>query len=807
MFTMLFACMTCLAAVPGSDTVLDNFQYSETQKAIAAWKGSEETPPVQIANDDGRRVLRLQAPFADDTDLKRVVIDRSGTWNLAAPSFFTLQLRPESAAAFASITLYFHSKTGWYGQGKQLIDNQWHGFVFPKRDFRTEQQPVGWDTIDGIRIAFWRGSPSGGAENIWVDLGGLTAGWHSTAIIVPDGDGQETRAGRDAAERIEDLLQAGGVACDPLAESSLQKGSLGNRQVAILPYNPDLSNADYDVLSKWVETGGKLFACYGSAPQLMRLLHLKEPTYLRAAKPGALAAIRFDASDIPGLPDQVRQKSWNITIVKPAGPHARVIGHWVDESGHSTGHAALVISDTGAYFSHVVLADDQDAKQAMLMAVLGKLAPAVWTEAARTALKQADQIGDCSGSAELERQLKPNLTPASAQELNDANRLMEQARQFNAQNQGFDALAAARKARAQRVKVFLKAQPSPTVEGRAWWNHSGTGAYAGDWDRTCRELAKAGFNMVVPNMLWGGSARYESDVLPRSPVVEKYGDQIAQAVAAGKKYGIEVHVWKVNWNLGYEVPKEYTEQLRRAGRLQVTHDGKPMNWLNPAHPANFQLELDSLLEVVRKYDVDGIHFDYIRYPNGDCDFSDYSHHEFESDTGVTVKNWPDDCYSGTLKKTYTNWRCQQITRLVEAVHREAKKIRPNIKISAAVFGGYPGCRESVAQDWPLWIRNGYLDFVCPMDYTMSDEYFARLIESQKELVAGRIPIYPGIGATASRSSLSPDRVVGQIDITRRLKADGFTIFNLTESTAERILPAVAVGAGRVKAKPRHSERD
>jgi len=44
----------------------------------------------------------------------------------------------------------------------------------------------------------------------------------------------------------------------------------------------------------------------------------------------------------------------------------------------------------------------------------------------------------------------------------------------------------------------------------------------------------------------------------------------------------------------------------------VDVQGRPTDWLDPAHPANFRLELDSLLEVVRKYDVDGIHFDYIR---------------------------------------------------------------------------------------------------------------------------------------------------------------------------------------------------
>ena len=46
-------------------------------------------------------------------------------------------------------------------------------------------------------------------------------------------------------------------------------------------------------------------------------------------------------------------------------------------------------------------------------------------------------------------------------------------------------------------------------------------------------------------MLWGGSAHYASDLLPRSETFEKYGDQLEQCCAAAKKHGLEVHVWKV----------------------------------------------------------------------------------------------------------------------------------------------------------------------------------------------------------------------------------------------------------------------
>jgi uncharacterized lipoprotein YddW (UPF0748 family) len=382
-----------------------------------------------------------------------------------------------------------------------------------------------------------------------------------------------------------------------------------------------------------------------------------------------------------------------------------------------------------------------------------------------------------------------------------------------------EAVELGQSARQSFVAAYLLAQPSPAVEGRAVWNHSGTGAYAGDWGRSIKLLADAGFNMVLPNMLWGGVAHYASDVLPSSKTFAQYGDQVEQCVAAAKRYGVEVHVWKVNWNLG-RAPQSFVDRMRREGRLQVSVRGEPVHWLCPSHPENQRLELNSLLELVVKHQVDGLHFDYIRYPDRDSCYCDGCRLRFEkqrsrsqngrgqrSEVGTAeggrVEKWPEDAYSGELRAEYNNWRCDQITRLVAAVRREVKKQRPDVKISAAVFGSYPSCRESVGQDWVAWVKAGYLDFVCPMDYTNDEAQFAELVSGQLKLIGGRIPCYPGIGATASRSRLAPDQVVAQIRQARRLGAAGFTIFNYSSDTAESIVPAVGQGAGAKKAAVPH----
>ncbi|MGL4942189.1 MAG: family 10 glycosylhydrolase [Thermoguttaceae bacterium] len=356
---------------------------------------------------------------------------------------------------------------------------------------------------------------------------------------------------------------------------------------------------------------------------------------------------------------------------------------------------------------------------------------------------------------------------------------------------------------------YLRALPSPRGEFRAWWEHAGTGAYAGDWDRTMRELSENGFTAVIPNMLWGGVAHYASDLLPRSATYEKYGDQIAQAVAAGKKYGIEVHVWKVNFNASYS-PPTFKDAMTREHRFQKKSDGTEQPWLCPSDPRNKKLECDAMLEVATNYDVDGIHFDYIRYPGDDSCFCDGCKERFTQHTvdgGKTIpeswndtdsgwNNWVRDCTSGTFRADYDDWRCEQITELVAMVRAGVDKLKerkPNLKVSAAVFPAYPGCRKWVLQDWPVWVERGYLDFVCPMDYTESVTQFGGYVGSQLARVHGKIPVYPGIGATATGIAMRPEDVAVQIETLRQRGARGFTIFNLDSRTIENIVPPLATG--------------
>ena len=333
-------------------------------------------------------------------------------------------------------------------------------------------------------------------------------------------------------------------------------------------------------------------------------------------------------------------------------------------------------------------------------------------------------------------------------------------------------------------------------EFRGVWEHEGVGWYPGDWARTCRELAAAGINAIFPNMLWAGLAHYPSDVLPRSTTFLHYGDQLAAALKAAHEQGLQCHVWFVCWNLD-TAPADFVAQMKKAGRLQQTADGQTMPWLSPSHPDNVALALAALEEVARRYAVDGLHLDYIRYANGHVDFSPAARHAFELRLGRAAADWPQSARpGGALAADFQRFRAAQITAFVHAARERLNRVRPGIKLSAAVFAGYPECVAGVGQDWAAWLKDGLVDFVCPMNYTTDQSLFAGRTAVHLQLAGAAGRVFPGLGITADESQLKPDQAIEQIVALRKLGAAGFMLFDCSRTLHDELLPLLRLGVTR-----------
>ncbi|MFO7946255.1 MAG: family 10 glycosylhydrolase, partial [Armatimonadota bacterium] len=453
----------------------------------------------------------------------------------------------------------------------------------------------------------------------------------------------------------------------------------------------------------------------------------------------------------------------------------------------------MLLSDTGAFMSHIVTGEDPTGKAQMLFSLVVHFSPAVLDAAVQQACEWPETVGHLQG-LRIVQWLEANRSLLEDSEiLATINELHEGALAAAENDESYRAIELAQQRDRTLIDAYVQAHRSREGEFRAVWEHSGTGAYAEGWDKSIRVLAENGFNAIMPNTFWGGVAYHESEVLPVAGIVEEKGDQVAQAVEAGKKYDVQVHPWKVNFRLGSRAPEAFIERMRSEGRLQRTFGGEEQPWLCPSDPRNQELEVASMVEVATNYDVAGVHFDYIRYPGGQNCYCDGCRQRFEADTGVEIENWPQDTQKEGIREKWLEWRAAQITHVVAETSRRVHAARPECKVSAAVFRNYPNCLRGVGQDWVTWAKEGYVDFLCPMDYTNSDVAFGGQVTTQLAQVDGAVPVYPGIGASSSSSTLSPDRVAGQIEIARHAGTDGFIIFNYTVTLGDTVLPSLGRG--------------
>ena len=178
-------------------------------------------------------------------------------------------------------------------------------------------------------------------------------------------------------------------------------------------------------------------------------------------------------------------------------------------------------------------------------------------------------------------------------------------------------------------------------------------------------------------------------------------DPLRFAIDECHKRGMELHAWVVTLPLGKwngagcrNMRNKYPKLIRRIGE-----DG----FLNPEQPQTGDVIASVCEEIVRKYDVDGIHLDYIRYPDG----------------------W-------RIKVGRSTGR-EHITSIVRKIHTAVKSVRRNIKLSCSPIGKYEDLSRyssrgwnaymGVCQDAQGWLRTGLMDQLYPMMYFKGNQFF------------------------------------------------------------------------------------
>ncbi len=767
------------------EIMLQDFDFADDAAAQAAWQAGRDTDPVTLIDHDDGKAVRIPCIFT--RDVERTMHDVNTALDLSSYGRLSIDVFVDDPGPFSHFSMYFRSGDGWYGT--QLSQEPgWNTVKLVKSDFNIEGTPAGWSQIDGIRLSEWKGSES----DSFVAVDNLKAYSSDIAVIISTKSIEtvpnEAKSITNFARDMGTLLTDAGITVDALTDEDILDGALDSRALAIFAYAPSMDAEVEAKAIEFIDGGGKVFAYYSLSSGLADALGVGAMQYLKQTDAEELALVAFEADVVGGLPGAMTQHSWNANIVEPARDDAQTIGWWEIPDGTRAG-GAMILSDTGVYLGHVLTPAGAVDKAQAMTALIGHFVPDVWERKSEKLLARVARVGPYRDLDALKAAIDDGAPSATNIAAGEA--LLRDAMTAVGDEEFAEACDLAGQAHQNFRSAYLLSQEPRDGEFRAMWEHSGYGAYPGEgWAKSLDILKANGFNAIVPNMWWAGVAHYDSEYLPHSSKFEQYGDAIADCVEAAHARGIEVHAWKVNWNLA-TAPQEFIDELRAAERTMFDYNGNPIDWLCPSHPENYELELKTMVEVAEKYDVDGVHFDYIRYLGESVCYCDGCLDRFQQASGETVDDWPMQCYRGDLMQKYRDWRCDQITRLVRTTSEEVRKIKPDCKISAAVFSNYPTTRKSIGQDWLLWVQEGYLDFVCPMDYNASDSAFARTVARQVAQIDGECPIYPGIGASAP--GLPADQMVNQIALAREMGAQGFTVFQLSKTTAEDHVLAAGMG--------------
>jgi uncharacterized lipoprotein YddW (UPF0748 family) len=331
------------------------------------------------------------------------------------------------------------------------------------------------------------------------------------------------------------------------------------------------------------------------------------------------------------------------------------------------------------------------------------------------------------------------------------------------------------------------------------------------------ETAKAsGFNTLIVQVRGRGDAYYDSRLEPRGAALARQDpsfDPLALVIAAAHRAGLRVHAW-VNVNLVADAdlptaerhvvylhpewlmaPRElaadvsgidprspgYLTSLARYARAHS--DAIEGLYLSPIQPAAVDYTVRVISDIAERYAVDGIHLDYIRFPNEEFDYSAGALAEFRADVMTRTSAAERREYEGRaagrplfytqmFPQRWQEFRRDKVTALVVRLRAAIKAKRRDAVLSAAVLPDPVEAANRRLQDWRGWLEANLLDVVCPMAYTADSAVFRLQIAAVTQ-AAGRRPVWAGIGAYR----LSPVETVARIETARRLGAQGVILFS------------------------------
>ena len=302
-----------------------------------------------------------------------------------------------------------------------------------------------------------------------------------------------------------------------------------------------------------------------------------------------------------------------------------------------------------------------------------------------------------------------------------------------------------------------------------------------------------GLNAVVFQVRPAGDAMYPSDTEPWSEYLtgvqgqppQPYYDPLEFAINEAHRRGLELHAWFNPFRVRLPAGGNLAENsIARTHPEWVRNFGGQL-WLDPGEPAAREYILHVIIDVVRRYDVDGVQFDDYFYP-----------YPIDIGKGIFVP-FPDGTswrqYGEGSSLSRDDWRRQNINQFIQSVYQSIKSAKPWVKFGVSPFGIWrPGNPPQIRgmdaysvlfADSRRWLANGWVDYFSPQLYwpiNSPGQSFPVLLNWWDEQNTRRRNLWPGLDASSAGIKFPIDEIAQQIQITRAQPgASGEILFHLS----------------------------
>lgn len=310
------------------------------------------------------------------------------------------------------------------------------------------------------------------------------------------------------------------------------------------------------------------------------------------------------------------------------------------------------------------------------------------------------------------------------------------------------------------------------------------------------------FNAAIFQVRPQADALYDSELEPWSYYLtgrqgeapEPYYDPLEFWVEEAHKRGLELHIWLNPYRAHHVAGSDITEHsIVKKMSESVVYLEEGYWWFDPALQSTQDHSAAVVRDLVRRYDIDGVHFDDYFYPYESYNLGK----DFPDD-----KSWAAYQQSGG-QLSRGDWRRESVNKFIERVYNEIKAEKKHVKFGLSPFGIWrPGYPESIAgfdqyaslyADAKLWLNKGWIDYFTPQLYwpiSKIEQSFPVLLgwwESENTL--GR-HLWPGMSVGRGGDEANLTEVTNQIMITRGIvpQSKGAVHWSISSLTRNPRLP-------------------